>query len=273
MNISLKMRRNHLSCFRLYIQTIAQTNVTNYSSYAPTADTWDSFTLELLQRHRAKIKVNAFDATNFGARYFMDSEAKTKDKDISEMTVAEVDEKVVELLSRNKEKQMVEFISDCSKADKKITDITLKKLFRNYSIAGKPDVVEALQKYCSNVDPFLFRRNGNFMHYMAKAQCMRGNSEKGLLILTECYKNNIALRSFYRIIFRELIQDTVLHRSEASLVTFKKYVLQFSDVWSEHYPLVCFWHICWSSSWFSDQMLSNELLESSVNLQNIVRDK
>ncbi|XP_013162603.1 PREDICTED: uncharacterized protein LOC106114071 isoform X2 [Papilio xuthus] len=31
--------------------------------------------------------------------------------------------------------------------------------------------------------------------------------------------------------------------------------------------------MCWSSTWFSDQMLSNELLETSEKLQNIVRDK
>ncbi|KAJ8717893.1 hypothetical protein PYW07_005823 [Mythimna separata] len=42
---------------------------------------------------------------------------------------------------------------------------------------------------------------------------------------------------------------------------------------SDHYPLVCFWHLCWASSWFSDQMLGNELLETSDVLLEIVGEK
>ncbi|XP_032519976.2 uncharacterized protein LOC116772053 isoform X2 [Danaus plexippus] len=76
-----------------------------------------------------------------------------------------------------------------------------------------------------------------------------------------------------RIIFRELINDSINNRSEASLVVFKKYVLDFSKTWDENYPLICFWHSLWCSSWFSDQMLSNELLETCPILQDIVRDK
>ncbi|CAB3228793.1 unnamed protein product [Arctia plantaginis] len=118
-----------------------------------------------------------------------------------------------------------------------------------------------------------YQRNGEFLHYLAKAQCLRGNSEIGLTILKTIYGKYESLRSYYRLLFRDLIQDSVLNRSEASLMIFKKYVLEFSEEWSEHYPLVCFWHICWASTWFSDQMLSNELLEASEHLQEIVKDK
>ncbi|CAH2042398.1 unnamed protein product, partial [Iphiclides podalirius] len=64
-----------------------------------------------------------------------------------------------------------------------------------------------------------------------------------------------------------------LTKSEATLVIFKKYVLEFSTKWNENYPLVCFWHICWSSTWYSDQILADELLETSKSLQNVIKEK
>ncbi|XP_037302045.1 uncharacterized protein LOC119192332 [Manduca sexta] len=102
---------------------------------------------------------------------------------------------------------------------------------------------------------------------------MKGNSERGLSILKYCYLKYENRRTFYRLLFRELIQDSVLNRSEASMVIFKRYTLEFSSVWSDHYPLVCFWFACWSSSWFSDHMLSDELLESSEPLLDIIKNK
>ncbi|XP_049876748.1 uncharacterized protein LOC126374272 [Pectinophora gossypiella] len=240
------------------------------SYYTTTVDAMDAFTIELLQRHRIKVK-SSFDINSLSIRYFMDTE--NPPKDVTKMTVEELDAIVLVLVSKNKDKKLTEFILECTEAHKNISDITLKKVFRHYSVAGKPDIVEILQKYCVKVDPCVYKRNGEFMHYLAKSQCMKGNSDKGLSILTSCYKKNEGLRSFYRVIFRELIQDSVLNRSEASLVIFKKYVTMFSEEMGDHYPLVCFWHLCWSSSWFSDQMLANELLETSTTLQDIVKDK
>ncbi|CAG5049245.1 unnamed protein product [Parnassius apollo] len=197
----------------------------------------------------------------------------SKTKEYTEMSCEQIDNVILDLLARNKDKQITELIKTCSDYRKLVSENTLKKLFRSYSITGKTDKVILLQKYCSVVDPNLYKLNGEFMHYLAKAHCYKGNSEKGLSILSHCYKKYDGLRGFYRIIFRELIQDSVLNRSEATLVIFKKYVLEFSNKFDDNYPLICFWYICWSSTWFSDQMLANELLESSEKLQNIVRDK
>ncbi|CAH0724439.1 unnamed protein product, partial [Brenthis ino] len=178
-----------------------------------------------------------------------------------------------DLLIKNKYAQITNIIKDCLKSSKVVSDNTIKKLFRTYSMNGRIDAVEILQKYCSKLNPCLNKRNGEFLHYLAKAHCMKGNSENGLLILKEAYVKHEGLRSFYRVIFRELIYDSVQNRSEASLVIFTKYVLIFSEIWNDNYPLICFWHTCWSSFWFSDQMLSNDLLENSEVLRKIVQDK
>nr|XP_034835249.1 uncharacterized protein LOC117991756 isoform X1 [Maniola hyperantus] len=210
-------------------------------------------------------------AQGFRLRYFMEMDSKTVD--ITNMTIEEIDSLLQDLMTRNRDKQLATFVNECLDKRKYFSANILKKLFRHYSISGRVDVVEVLQKYCSRVDYNLYIRNGEFMHYLAKAQCMKGNSEQGLSILKEAYIKYEGLRSFYRVIFRELINDAVMNRSEASMVIFKKYVLDFSVSWNDHYPLICYWHICWSSTWFSDQMISNELLDSSQVLQHIVRDK
>ncbi|KAJ2948497.1 hypothetical protein O0L34_g7747 [Tuta absoluta] len=262
------LARNPLLFLRFIFNVNKFTPIVNAPTYATTVDALDAFTIELLQRHQTKAR--NFAINSLSIRYFMETDTP---KDVSTMTIEEIDSLAQQYMTKNKDKKLMQLISECTVANRNLSDITLKKLFRNYSILGRPDIVEALQKYCLKVDPCVYRRNGDFMHYLAKSQCMKGNSEKGLSILKECYEKNDGLRNFYRLIFRELIQDSVLNRSEASLVIFRKYVLEFSLKYRDHYPLVCFWHLCWSSSWFSDQMLSNELMESSTSLQEIVKDK
>lgn len=254
----------------LRILRIAQNYLSmSANCYTTAVDALDIFTKELLRRHRYRIRNNPLEVKNLTIRYFMDSE--NAQKDIKNMTTEELDEVMLQYMSKNNDTKIIDILRELIEHCKHISDITLKKLYRNYSIGGKSDIILLLQKYSLKLYPEMHRHNGEFTHYVAKAQCMRGNSEKGLSILRDCYKNNEQLRGFYRLIFRELIQDTVLNRSEASLVIFKKYVLEFSEKFGDHYPLICFWHLCWSSSWFSDQVLSNELLESSVKLQEIIR--
>ncbi|XP_026742866.1 uncharacterized protein LOC113504643 [Trichoplusia ni] len=230
--------------------------------------TIDAFTSAIHDRYRLR-----FQSNDLKDQSVQKQEEITPKYNVSGMTNLQLDNKFSELLSKNKDKLIEDLVIECQNCRKFLTFATLKKLFRHYSMNGNPVMVAVLQTYCEKVDPVSYRKNGEFLHYLAKAQCIKGNSDKGLAILKGCYKKYDSLRSFYRIIFRELIQDSVLNRSEASLVIFTKYVLEFSKEWSDHYPLVCFWHICWASTWFSDQMLANELLESSTILQNIVRDK
>lgn len=270
MNIMTVYTKNPLHFLR--ILRIAQNyQMLKTPCHTTAVDALDIFTKDLLQRHRSKLSNNPLDANSLSIRYFVDSEKPQKD--IQTLTVEELDEIVLQHMSKNKDNKVTELLRELTEYRIRISDITVKKLFRNYSIGGKIDLVALLQKYTFKLYPQMYRHNGDFTHFLAKAQCMRGNSDKGLSILTDCYKKNEQLRGFYRLIFRDLIQDTVLNRSEASLVIFKKYVLEFSENFSDHYPLICFWHMCWSSSWFSDQTLSTELLEHSVKLQEIIKDR
>lgn len=271
MNIlSVQVPKNPIQFLR--ILRIAQNyQIINAPCYTTTIDALDNFTKELLQRHRCRLRNNPLEVKSLTIRYFMDSE--NAQKSIKNMTTEELDDVVLKHMSENKDNKIIDLLRELIEHGKRLSDITIKKLFRKYSIAGKSDIIVLLQEYSFKLCPQMHKHNGEFTHFVAKAQCMRGNAEKGLSILTDCYKNNEQLRSCYRLMFRELIQDTVLNRSEASLVIFKKYVLQFSEKFGDHYPLICFWHLCWSSTWFSDQTLSSELLESSEKLQDIIRDR
>ncbi|KAF9797864.1 hypothetical protein SFRURICE_001467 [Spodoptera frugiperda] len=231
--------------------------------------TLDAFANEIFERHKT-VKFQRSDLAEANIQRCTYTSDKTN---LSSMSSVDLENKFMELIERNRDRDVAELLNQCKECKKLLTYATVKKLFRHYSMHGRPEKVAVIQEYCLTIDPVAYRRNGEFQHYLAKAECIRGNSDKGLSILKSCYKKYNSLRSFYRIIFRELIQDSVLNRSEASLVIFKKYVLEFSDEWSDHYPLVCFWHICWASNWFSDQMLGDELLETSDVLLGIVCEK
>ncbi|XP_050352838.1 uncharacterized protein LOC126775112 [Nymphalis io] len=251
-----------------HVQKLVQYSST--LTYTTTIDSIDLFANEIFLKQKSKERPLFKNDCNL--RYLMGIEG-SKTIDVKNMTVEEIENALRDLQSKNKDKQLIEIIKDCFDKRKLLHDNLLKQLFRHYSLSGKVDVVKLLQNYCRTLHPDLYNRNGEFLHYVAKAQCMKGNSEKGLLVLKQAYTQYKGLRNFYRIIFSELIYDSVQNRSEASNVIFRKYVLDFSDTWNENYPLICFWHICWSSSWFSDQMASENLLESSKVLQDIVKEK
>ncbi|OWR46605.1 hypothetical protein KGM_202938 [Danaus plexippus plexippus] len=253
----------------LYVQKIAR-KYRSIAWYTTTVDLVDHFTTDSPQKSILKEK-NYFP-NDFSLRHFMKL-YNTKNIEIANMTTDEIDNYLQDLLTKNNNQQIQSVLKECTDKRKFISEFTLKKIYRHFSILGKVNTVELLQQYCQKLDPRLYKQNGEFLHYVAKAECMRGNSEKGLSVLKLAYIKYEGLRNFYRIIFRELINDSINNRSEASLVVFKKYVLDFSKTWDENYPLICFWHSLWCSSWFSDQMLSNELLETCPILQDIVRDK
>ncbi|VVC98015.1 unnamed protein product [Leptidea sinapis] len=219
---------------------------------------------------RRNVTINNLKPINFSVRYYNDFDNKYID--ISRWPAEDVDKALMTLLAESKEKELLKFISICYEKKVAIGKDILKTLFRGYSTNGKVNNVNVLQKYCNRVMPNYYQYNGEFFHYLAKAECMRGNSDKGLSILFNAYKKYEAHRGFYRTIFKELIYDSVTNRSEASLVVFKKYVLELSNKWSDSYPLVCFWHMCWKSDWFSDQQLAEELLESSEELQKVIKN-
>lgn len=192
---------------------------------------------------------------------------------ISNMLPEQLEVMLLESVKNNKHREVELLIKNVEASKKHINKKILLKLFQTYSVSGKPNIIVLLQSYCSKIYPMLYQRNGEYLHFLARAWCMKGNSKQGLSLLKQCYNKNEQLRTMYRTVFKDLIHDSVLNRSEASLVVFKKYVLEFSEIWQEHYPLLCFWHICWVSEWFSDQMLANELLELSVPLRNIIKER
>ncbi|KAG6439085.1 hypothetical protein O3G_MSEX000472 [Manduca sexta] len=123
-----------------------------------------------------KSRNSLFGPPNNAVQYFIGTEDKSSATSLSE---EEINNTLLELISKNKDKQIENVVLNCHNNRKVINQEILKKLFRHYSMAGKPEIVTILQKYCAKVDPNLYKRNVEFLHYLAKAQCMKGNSERG----------------------------------------------------------------------------------------------
>ncbi|KAI8420123.1 hypothetical protein MSG28_008704 [Choristoneura fumiferana] len=154
--------------FILNVQKLAQKCVMP-APYTTSVDALDLFTSELLHRHRKRGRISHFGSKDFNLniRFFTEIE----NKDVSQMTMEQLDTSIQELLSKNKDKQIQQIIQDCLHYRKYLPITTLKKLFRNYSIMGKPESVMALQNYCAQVDPILNKRNvlGSLTKYSLKS--------------------------------------------------------------------------------------------------------
>ncbi|CAG4947116.1 unnamed protein product [Colias eurytheme] len=271
-NLGLYFRHYRLLC---YAQKIIQRYTFN-NYYSTVYGSLDAFSYHIISDGHTKddsrtLRPASNVMNDVTRRHFTVAENKNS-VDLTKLSAQELDDMLLELHKQNKDKELLQYISESQNKKVIIGKDVIKKLFRDYSFSGKVEAVEHLRIYTSKVIPLLYEKNGEFLHYSAKAQCLKGNSQKGLSILDNAYRKYTNLRAFYRIILKELIHDSVMNRSEASMVTFKKYVLELSEKWNDSYPLVCLWHVCWKSDWFSDQMLANELLETSESLQKIMRE-
>lgn len=232
-------------------------------------------TLDTIADNMIKSHVDAKSEATSLFSCFNSNETLANDdlKLLHQMPPERIDAIVMDTLRTKNDKKLEHLIRKCLSTRKKISHSVIFKLFQSYSFSGNVSMIMLLQDYCSKIDPKSFLRYGEYLHYVARAQCFKGNSDQGLTLLKCCYEKYDNLRSLYRLILRDLITDSVQNRSEASLVVFKRHILYYSEIWNDQYPILCFWHICWASTWFSDQMLANELLDSCVPLQKIVQDR
>lgn len=195
-SLRLMILKQQESYFRL-LYNIFNSRFLPVISYTTTVDPMDVLTTELLQKPKHKVQ-SLLDTPNFGIQRFSDTNSKPNV--VNSMTDEELEETIQQLLLKNKDKQVEQIINECIAIRKLISDKLIKILFKHYSNLGRIDIVLLLQQYCLNLSPTMYKRNGEFSHFYAKAQCLRGNSDKGLSLLKDCYKKYVHFRSYYRYI-------------------------------------------------------------------------
>ncbi|KAG5890706.1 hypothetical protein JTB14_016536 [Gonioctena quinquepunctata] len=131
---------------------------------------------------------------------------------------------------------------------------------------GDKDMINTIRKLCDELCPEVLETNSNFQHYIAEAVWVKGNTNESLRIFQNVYKNNAYLRRRIRLMLKFLIENVVLNRSEAALVSVIKFSEELKKEYIDFFPLTCVWQACFLSEWFTDQCIAFDLMNKHDGL-------
>lgn len=126
----------------------------------------------------------------------------------------------------------------------------------------------------SGKDNRSYTKNVDCAHFIAKCLWHQGNSTEAINLLYKSFEAaSKPVRGIIKTIFCEFVEDSVGKRSEAVLVLITKIALDINNKLSEPFVLATLWKSCFTSEWFSDQQLANQLFDDHKVLRDIVAKK
>lgn len=174
---------------------------------------------------------------------------------------------------RDKNNEFIEkFVDQCVAGNKVIGEDAILTLCEYLSAFSDNRTMIKLIELCKSNNRIVYDRNCEFQHFIAKNLWEKGNSDGALNLLDETYQNSntsISVRKSIRLIFRFIIEDTVEKKSEAVLVRLIRSAILLQDKLDEPMVLGYIWKICFLSSWFSDQVIADQLFNDYSQIRII----
>lgn len=199
------------------------------------------------------------------------------------LTQFHIDHLLVSALYDEKKKNFYSIIDQCIQHGKTPSERVALDVLTYLCNIGDLLYTDSFVKHCCLHLPELAAAQLNFDHFIARCKWKQGNSDAAVKLLEQTYGNAVkaaaaaAANKCYGVtvavvqgIFREFIEETIEHKSEAVLVAIKHVAIALSDRYAEHQVLVCVWKCCFLSSWFSDQQQSNELFGKYAAIRHVV---
>lgn len=235
----------------------------------------DDFTSKLLQTKSSKWQnkqefLNKISSNSISVPYvdrkYNDNETCSSCNNINR----EINIQLRNAIDTSDQQRIRDLINTCTKSHYCPPTTILINIFSICSHNGDKDTIDKLISLCDQVSPQLLEQNSHFRHYVAEVIWIKGNIKKSLDLFLLVYEENPLLRPRIQTMLKYLINNVVLHRSEASLVN----VIRFSETlyqkYNDFYPLRCIWQECFLSDWYTDQCLALELLEKHEKLRNAI---
>lgn len=212
-------------------------------------------------RHISKLKDVAI---------FIDSIRRTTVKSVSEVMFLSVDfekldenhiDHLVMTACRDKNNEFIEkFVDQCVDGNKVIGENSVLTMCEYFSALSDNRTLMKLIDLCKSNNQLVYDQNCEFKHFIARNLWQKGNSDGALTLLDEAFEQaNTTVRTSIRSIFRFIVDDTVDKKSEAVLVRLIRSAVHLQERLNEPTILLYIWKNCFLSSWFSDQLIADQL--------------
>lgn len=172
---------------------------------------------------------------------------------------------------RDRNNEFIEkFVEQCVVGNKVIGEESVLTLCEYFSSFSDSRTLIKLIDLCKLNNRILYDENCEFKHFIARSLWQKGNSDGALSLLDEMYqKASLPVRKSIRLIYRFIIEDTVEKKSEAVLVRLIRSAALLQENFNEPMVIGYIWKICFLSSWFSDQVIADELFSDYSEVRHI----
>lgn len=208
------------------------------------------------------------DVTNF-----INAIKRNTERSVSEVMFLSVDfekldethiDHLVVTACRDKNNEFIEkFVDQCVDGNKVIGEKSVLTMLEYFSTTSdnKRTLIKLID-LCKLNNQLLYDENCEFKHFIARNLWEKGNSDGALTLLDEAYeKANTTVRTSIRSLFRFIVEDTVEKKSEAVLHRLIKSAVHIQERLNEPAVLLYIWKVCFLSSWFSDQVIADQLFD------------
>lgn len=221
-------------------------------------------------RHISKLK----DVANF-----IDSIKRTTTKSVSEIMFLSVDfekldethiDHLVLTACHDKNNKFIEkFVDQCVDGNKVIGENSVLTMCEYFSVSSDNRTLIKLIDLCKCNNKLVYDQNCEFKHFIARNLWQKGNADGALNLLDEAFEQaNTTVRTSIRSIFRFIVDDTVDKKSEAVLVRLIRSAVFLQERLNEPAILVYIWKVCFLSTWFSDQVIADQLFSEYSEIRS-----
>lgn len=171
---------------------------------------------------------------------------------------------------RDKNNEFIEkFVDQCVDGNKVIGENSVLTICEHFSTLSDNRTLMKLIDLCKSNNRLVYEQNCKFKHFIARNLWQKGNSDGALTLLHDAFEQaNESVRTSIRYIFRFIVDDTVNKKSEAVLVRLIKSAALLQERLDESTILLYIWKTCFLSSWFSDQVIADQLFSEYSEIRS-----
>lgn len=185
---------------------------------------------------------------------------KLEDKHIDHLLLTACHDKNTEFIEM--------FVHQCVDANKVISEYSAITICEYFSTMKESKTLIKLIDLCKSNNRLVFDQNCEFKHFVARNLWEKGNSHGALTLLDEAFEQaNEKIRESIRSVFRFIVDVTVEKKSEAVLLRVVKSAEHLLQRLNEPSVLLYLWKICFTSEWFSDQIIADKLFSEHKEIR------
>lgn len=186
---------------------------------------------------------------------------------IENLSSLQLDNLIINSQEESSMKEFKEIVDQCIFYKKLPSNATIIKVLDIISTKGDEATLTALLNVCEEVNEKFFLDNHKFDHFTLNCKWTNNSVNltfEGIREICGAYFADAVLLVYLKNLLSKILLETIHKKSEAVLFKFKKLSEEICEKHNDFSVLYNLWQNSFESRWFSDQEISNTLLEDVI---------